>query len=114
MYFALIKSFEGLTYYGNIPNVPELPDDRVEVYDISWDDAELFDDDLDDLNHSCNSILDFYDVDYFDADKCKLLKKWLLLRIDKKTDNRYRELLEILIRYAERAIELNTGVVIEL
>lgn len=113
--FELIKDPTGLPYYGNMPDTPVEPDDSYELYKIDWDDARALDEDFaDPINDLCDSLIGLYDVDYFDAKQCLKLRAWLVERLKRPCTGRLRELYTVLLDYANRAIELGTGVVVEL
>jgi len=114
MAIRLFLDLNDLKYYGDIPEKPESSLGRVEEYPLSSDDIKLFIKDIDSLDAACNDLLDFGDVDYFNAEKCGKLREWIRERLEQPVSARYREILETLMSYCERAIELNTGVVIEL
>lgn len=114
MAIQLFLNLNGLKYYGDIPEKPENPSGRVEEYALSSDDIKLFMKDIGSLDAACNALLDLGDVDYFNAEKCGKLSEWIKERLEQPVSARYREILETLMSYCERAIELNTGVVIEL
>ena len=116
MEFVLFLDLNGLDYYGYIPEIPDNPIGRVEIFPLTnqWDDVDLFMNDLHEINEQCDALLDYGDVDFFNYEKCVKLKKWIVERLNKPIDTRYRELLEVLNGYCERAIELKTGVVIDL
>ena len=59
-------------------------------------------------------LLDLSDADYYEASKCVILKKILEDKLKEPCEPRLRELYGILYRYVQRAIDLGTGVVIEL
>lgn len=114
--FALIKSFDGLDYYGNVPELPQPPDSRVEVFTFSDGDRDLLTWDLAPAaNRLCDTTLDLGDVDFLDAKNSKLLLDWLNKRqVGVSKGTRLQELYQILSEYLKEAIRLNTGVVIEL
>lgn len=114
MYFALILENKGLTYYGDIPNIPYEPSSQVMIYCLSKEDLKLFLRIVDELDSFCGALLDNGDVEYFSDDKLLKLKEWLDKYIKEIYDNNLKNLLMILLKYTKRAIELNTGVVIEL
>lgn len=114
MAIQLFLNLNGLKYYGNIPEKPENSSGMIEEYALSSDDIKLFIKDIDSLDVACNALLDLGDVDYFNAEKCRKLIEWIRERFKQPVSARYREILETLMGYCERAIELNTGVVIEL
>ena len=70
--------------------------------------------DVDDLDNKCNALLDYGDVDYFDTVKCIKLNDWIKERLTKPIDDKYRQALEVLKSYCEHAIELKTGIMVEL
>jgi len=116
MEFVLFLDLNNLDYYGYIPEIPKEPAGRVEIFPLQnqWDDADLFLNDLPEIDERCDALLDYGDVDYFNNEKCVKLKEWIVERLNKPIDSRYKELLEVLKNYCERAIELKTGVVIDL
>ena len=114
MAIQLFLDLNGLKYYGDIPEKPENSYGRVEEHALSSDDIRMFMEDIDSLNATCNALLDLGDVDFFNAEKCGKLRKWIGERFEKPISARYREILEVLKNYCDRAIDLNTGVVIEL
>ncbi len=118
MEFQLFLSLDGLEWseYGPISKKPyrEDPNVRCYVFENGLDDADLFFPDIEKINERCNSLLDYGDVEYFDDRKCSILKDWITERLTRPLDSRYRELLCILIDFCEEAINLKTGVYIDL
>ena len=119
MHFILFLTFDGVEFGIMGPFVHNPKDDcRVEYYQLenSWDDVDLFDDDnaIDEIAKRCDSLISYGDSDYFYASKCAILKEWIEERLQEPTAPRYREMLEVLRDFCQRAIELNTGVVIDL
>lgn len=115
MQFELFLDLSDLDYYGNIPEIPDPLKGRVEIQRFTNDgDLTLLLNDIDELDGYCDALLDNGDVDFFDASKCAKLKEWIDERLQKPTVPRYREILEVLRDYCRRAVELNTGVVIDL
>lgn len=116
MRFELFLDLEDLDYYGYIPEIPKNKEGRVELFE--FDDevfAELFDEDfIDEVNNLCDSYLDLTDVDYFDKEKCAKLKSWLTQRLVKELNPLLKPIYEKLLDFTSRAIELETGVVIQL
>jgi len=117
MHFILFLTFEGVSFgiYGPYVENPE-SDSRVVYYQLvnTWDDVDLFDDDITDINDACDALLSYGDLEYFDAAKCAKLEKWIEERLHKPLFPRYKEMLEVLKDYCHRAVELNTGVMIDL
>ena len=117
MHFILFLTFEGISFsvYGPYVENPE-SDRRVNYYKLvnNWDDIDLFYDDINDINNTCGALLGYGDLDYFNASKCAKLEKWIEERLHKPLVPRYKEILETLKDYCHRAVELNTGVMIDL
>lgn len=114
MSIQLFLRLDGLDYYGDIPEEPEDSNGIVEEYPLSSGDIKMILNDIDSIDDACNALLDYGDVDFFNCEKCAKLKEWIDERLKKTMEPRYRELLNVLNDYCTRAIELNTGVVIEL
>lgn len=116
MRFELFLDLHNLKYYGDIPEKPEDRQGRVELFE--FDDrvfSELIDKDfIDEVNNLCDTCLDLTDVDYFDKDKCVKLKSWLEQRFTKDLNPLLKPIYEKLLDFSTRAIELETGVVIQL
>lgn len=116
MWFELFLDLHNLKYYGDIPETPEDREGRVEIFE--FDDkiyAPLFDEDfIDEVNNLCDTCLDLTDVDYFDKEKCVKLKSWLVQRLAKELNPLLKPIYEKMLDYSSRAIELETGVVIQL
>lgn len=115
MHFELFLTLEGLCWYGNIPLSSGVPKRVSEKYQIEPSDVRLLDQDfVDPINDLCGTLLDDGDVDFFDANQCELLAGWLEERIGRLSDCRLAELYRILLEYANQAVSLGTGMVIEL
>lgn len=115
MKFSLILDCTGLNYYGQIPEIPYPPDSRVEVH--CFEDSEnelLLEDFVTPINRLCGTLLDDGDLDYFDREKCLKLKTWLSDRLKKSLNAQLKNLYLKLLEFSRRAIELNTGIVVEL
>lgn len=115
MYFLLFLTFEGIKNDSYGPYVDDIYNDkRVACFPLETSDVNLFIEDIDEIDSKCEALLDYGDVDYFDAQKCAILNEWVAQRLQKPTVPRYHKMLEVLSNYCQRAVELNTGVVIEL
>lgn len=116
MMFALIKNAANLDMYGDIPEVTFATPDEAETYYGDWDDAIMLCDNLlPELDKVIEDhVLDLSDIDYFDKEKCVKLKSVLEGKLATAPPSRLHELYSILYGYVNRAIELNTGVEIEL
>lgn len=115
MTFELVKDYSGLEYYGDIPETPSEPDERVEVFQLEEEDWDILNDGfIDPINSLCNTVLDYGDVDFFDSDKCLLMRTWLIEKLKQNLTEREKCLYSVLLDFSERAIRLETGIVIEL
>ena len=118
MYFQLIKTLDGVVgYYGDIPEYTEEGYSEKTVYHRIETEEErdlLLEDFVDPINELCGTLLDYSDVDWFDPESCVKLKGWLEERLQSPCEDRLRVLYTVLLDFADRAIELDTGVVVEL
>ncbi len=114
MQYRLVLDLTGVSYYGHIPEVSQCGGPNVKVFQFELEDWPLFRDDfIEPVDALCDVLLDYGDVDYFDAEKCKLLHGWLQARLGKPIVPRLEFLYRKLDEFALRAIELDTGVVVE-
>ncbi|PLS30251.1 hypothetical protein Uis1B_1921 [Bifidobacterium margollesii] len=113
---TLFHDFEHVTsYYGNVPERPMQPDGHIEIYKMHESDRDPLDEDFTDaINRVCDTTLGYGDVDFFDARQCRLLAGWLEARLEQPITPRLAEIYRKLDDFARRAVEYNTGVVIEL
>lgn len=116
MRFELFLDMHNLKYYGDIPEKPENRQGSVELFEF---DRRIYaalmnEDFIDEVNKFCDSCLDLTDVDFFDKDKCVKLKFWLEQRLTRELNPLLKPVYEKLLNYSARAIELGTGVVIQL
>ncbi|MCF0129783.1 MAG: hypothetical protein HUJ70_14460, partial [Pseudobutyrivibrio sp.] len=102
--------------YGEVPLLPwEYSLEQGERFVGEESDAWiLLEDMVERIDPTIANLLDYGDIDYFGCDKCKMLKDWLDERRTHDLSPRLKELYGILYDYLTRAIELKTGVVIEL
>ena len=117
MWFVLFLDLNNLEYYGYMPEIPKDRDGRVEIYrfDVAREDWDLLlDDFIAPVCNLCNALIDIGDVDFLNADKCKKLKSWLEERLQRDVSETLKPIYEKLLEFSSRAIELNTGVEIEL
>ncbi|MBQ3087279.1 MAG: hypothetical protein IJC45_08085 [Clostridia bacterium] len=115
MTFELVLDLDGLTYFSDIPNwTPEMSHNFEVFYLNGEEDLQLMMSVVDDLNLHCQSLLDNGDADYFSGTKLQCLYNWLVRILKTDLNDRLQQLLHKLLLFAERAIELQTGVVIEL
>lgn len=116
MMFALVKDSKNLSMYGDIPEVTFATFDEAETYYGDWDDAISIRDNLLSAidEHIEDNLLDLSDIEYFDKERCVILKQILENKMSEPCSKRLHELYDILYGYVLRAIELGTGVEIEL
>lgn len=116
MRFELVKTFDGVSsYYGNIPDTFHAPAGISEKTGFTLEDQRaIVGDFVAPINDVCGSCLDAYDVEYFDAKQCEKLMEWLEDRLQAPCSSRLRHLYDTLLEYAKRAVELGTGVIVEL
>lgn len=112
--FELIKDMDAIkNFYGDIPQIAGAPRAAYEEFEITLEDEDLLMEDfVDQINDLCGTLLDYGDIDYFDASKCAKLKAWLESRLKRSCALHLRELYTVLLDYATRAIALGTGVVV--
>lgn len=115
MAFSLVKSLDHVSYYGDIPEPLPGYESDFDEFGLEQGDIILLKDDFaDPINGICGTLLDYGDVDYFDAFRCKRLCLWLEGRFCMACDDRLAMLYRKLLDFASRAVELGTGVVVEL
>ena len=115
MRLILIRDFQGLHYYGYIPETNNARKEQIEVFELNKEDEDLLDKDfvtsVDDL---CHSLIDPGDVDFLNADQCRLLLGWLRERLKDPLEPRLEIIYNVLVRFVQKAIELDTGIVFDL
>ncbi len=118
MYFFLVPKCDDYKWdaIGPICEIPygSDPSDGYFPLNNGWDDAELFESDIDDIDRVCGALLDIGDVEFFNADKCVKLSDWITERLKQPLSPRYQNLLGVLKEYCQQAIQLGTGVYIDL
>ena len=116
MIFELILDMSLINdFYGDIPETFTAPASAFECFEWPLEDQELLAADfVEPINDLCGTNLDIYDVDWFDAHRSVLLAGWLSERLQKPCTERLHELYTVLLDYATRAVELGTGIVVEL
>lgn len=112
MYIAVLKTDAPMEMYGDIPEV--YGSSNVEVFYGDWEDGiAMCDYLLPLLAGEIDNLLDIGDVDYFPASKCQVLAT-ILVANEKELRTKLRdELLDALWEFTQKAIERNTGIVIE-
>lgn len=106
-------------WYGGKPDAAPVDSDNTRAY---YSEPE-FDDDIywplldkyfvNQVDRLCNALIDYCDPDYLDAGQCKKLSAWLDEQIANPPDKRLPPLYRKIKHYADKAIELNTGIIIE-
>lgn len=66
------------------------------------------------IDRLCNSLIDPGDVDYLNAEQCKLMLGWLEWRLTEPINPRLETIYRKLVEFANKAIELGTGIVFDL
>ncbi len=121
MRFVLFLTLKGAIDDGFIPyfdtndQIPLEQDSRTESYELTEEDEDLLDEDfVIPVNDLCNSLIGPRDVDYLNAEQCKLMLGWLEQRLKKPISPRLETIYRKLIEFASKAIKLNTGIVFDL
>ncbi len=117
MRLTLFLTLEGARYYGYIPffEVGDENPQRIESYELTEEDENLLDEDfINPIDRLCNSLIDPGDVDYLNAEQCKLMLGWLEQRLREPVNPRLETIYRKLIEFANKSIELNTGIVFDL
>ena len=117
MRLGLVLTLEGTHYYGYVPCFSSIEKDSqsIESYELTEEDEELLDEDfVSPIDKLCNALIDPGEVDYLNAEQCKLMIKWLEQRLNKPVHPRLKEIYHKLIEFANKAIKLNTGIVFDL
>ena len=115
MRLILIRDFQGLHYYGYIPETNNARREQIEVFELNKEDEGLLDKDfVTPVDDFCHSLIDPGDVDFLNADQCRLLLGWLRKRLKDPLEPRLEIIYNVLVRFAQKAIELDTGIVFDL
>ena len=99
------------------PDFPEPPDPRIEeaLFNIDESYMDVLEEEFyEPVNNLCGTILDMWEQEFLDRNACEKIKPWIEERI---ANGNVSEILvdpfKKLLEYVARAIDLNTGVVIE-
>ena len=117
MRLVLFLTLDGAQYYGYILffDVGEEDSQRIESYELTEEDEDLLDADfIGPIDRLCDSLIDPRDVDYLNAGQCRLMLGWLEQRLNEPIDPRLETIYRKLVEFANRAIELDTGIVFDL
>lgn len=114
MRFQLAKTLDGIKMYGPIYDLGTGGPDKVEEYIANDVNDWFLDNMIDKINSACDTLLDDGDVDYIDAERCKCLIEMINELPDNYIPIEFQQIIEVLIDYAQRAIQYNTGIEIEM
>ena len=118
MKVALVKNYDGLDWFGDMPEAFAGNEAQAECHwleeenripiarDFAWH-----------TNGITDRCLDIYDVDYYDVDNCTKVANWLERRLNGEwgpCSDTLRKDYELILSLARRALNLGTGIVIEL
>ena len=84
----------------------------IEEYYFDENIAELLENDgfLTEMWDKLDALFDWGDCDFFLPEKCIVLREWLKKRLEKNCNNDILEIYEIMLDYANKAIENDTGI----
>ena len=66
------------------------------------------------IDDYCNCFVEPYGTDFLNKDQCILLKKWITENKNIIQENNFNEIFNVLEDYCKQAIELDTGIEIDL
>lgn len=117
MRFLLALTLEGIPPYGSRPNLTVgIAEGKVEEYLLPVKYRDLMDEHF---VYECevtrNSTLDFGDTEYYDFHQCEQMSFWLEKRLSRKNLNKdLRKIFSLLKTLTDKAVELKTGIEIEI
>lgn len=115
MRIVLVRDLTGCDYFGYIPEFSEAQREHVETFEVDEADGDLLDEDfVSPVDEICQALIDVGDVEYLNADQCKLLLDWLKRRLQRPVDSRLRVIYNQLVQFATEAINLDTGIIFDL
>lgn len=114
MTFQLAKTLEGIRMYGPIYDLGTGGPDKVEEYRVDDVDNWFLDNMVDRINETCDTLLDDGDVDFIDAEECKKLVCMIKSLPSNFIPLESQKAMDVLVKYAQGAIEYNTGIEIEM
>ncbi|WP_244609154.1 hypothetical protein [Bifidobacterium moukalabense] len=104
-----------IPYFDTNNQIPLEQDSRTESYELSEEDKDLLDEDfVIPVNDLCGSLIGPTDVDYLNAEQCKLMLGWLEQRLKEPVNPRLETIYRKLVEFARKAIKLDTGIVFDL
>lgn len=114
MTFQLAKTLEGIKMYGPIYDLGTGGPDKIEEYRVDDVVDWFLDNMVDKINATCDTLLDDGDVDFIDAENCKKLVGMIKSLPSNFIPLESQKAMDVLADYAQRAIEYNTGIEIEM
>ena len=115
MELYLAKTMENMKMYGPTYDLTMESEDRVELFKFgSKENDWLMNNLIDMINAECNTLLDDGDYDFIDAHGCENLLKCLGKVNLADASKEVTQLIRKMEEYATRAIELKTGIAIDL
>ena len=114
MKFQLAKTLEGIKMYGPIYDLGTGGPDKVEEYFMEDINDWFLDNMIIKINSYCDTCLDDGDVDYIDSNRCKNLIEMIDDLPSDFVPDEFTEAIEVLRSFAQRAIEYDTGIEIEM
>lgn len=117
MKIELFKSLEGvIEHYGDIPESHNLPESQVESKRYAMpNNLSLLSDFAMEMNSACGTLLDISDIDFLNATQCKKLVSFVeAYGQTSGAQAMPKQFLSDLAMFAKKAIELDTGIVVEL
>ena len=114
MRFQLAKTLDGMKMYGPIYNFSTADPDNIESYYAEDVNDWFLDNMIIKINSYCDTCLDDGDIDYIDAKRCKNLIDMIDDLPSGFVPKEFTETIEVLKDFAQRAIEYDTGIEIEM
>lgn len=63
-----------------------------------------------DMWRQLDALFDWGDCDFFPPDKCRLFREWLERRLTREVSDTLRPVYTVMLDYADKAIEYDTGI----
>ena len=114
MRFQLAKTLEGMEMYGPIYNFSTADPGNIESFRMRDIDHWFLDNMVIKINAYCDTCLDDGDLDYIDAKRCKNLIEMINDLPSGFIPKEFTQAFEVLKDFAQKAIEYNTGIIIEM
>ena len=114
MRFQLAKTLDGMGMYGPVPNFSTADPSNIETFFADDVNDWFLDNMVIKINSYCDTCLDDGDIDYIDAKRCENLIDMIDELPSGFVPDEFTEAIDVLRDYAQRAIEYNTGIEIEM